>query len=127
VLRVTALPYILAALISGAGSPALANQPDSGIEGQVSIGPTCPVEVVGSPCPNRPYQATITVLDGNGDRITQFETDKEGRFHVSLAPGIYTLVPEPAHLTHPHADKQSVRVTESRYTKVTISYDSGLR
>ena len=34
---------------------------ESGITGKVTIGPMCPVMIEGQDCPDRPYQATITV------------------------------------------------------------------
>jgi hypothetical protein len=126
VLRPIIVRCVLAAVLSTA-STALADTPNSGIEGQVFIGPTCPVVVEGSPCPDRPYQATITILDSRGVRVRRFQTDEQGRFEIPLEPGTYTLVPEPSDILVPHADPESVRVREASYTEVTISYDSGMR
>lgn len=126
-LRPSSVRCVLVALISTACSTALADTPKSGIEGQVFIGPTCPVVVEGSPCPDRPFQATITILDSRGVRVRQFQTDEQGRFQIPLKPGTYTLVPEPSDILVPHADPESVQVREASYTEVTVSYDSGMR
>ena len=58
------------------------------------IGPVCPVEQQGETCPDRPYQATLTVNNPKGEKIVQIETDEEGKFKIPLKPGNYILVPE---------------------------------
>ena len=98
----------------------------SGIEGQVLIGPMCPVVQAGTPCPDQPYQATITVRDQNGKQVIQFQTDAQGNFRVGLKPGTYTLAPEsPDGFTH--AAEQIVTVTSGQFTRVSVTYDSGIR
>lgn len=67
---------------------------DSGLEGQVFIGPMCPVVQVGQECPDQPYQATLTVLTTYGKEVVRFRTDPEGRFQVPLASGDYILRPD---------------------------------
>src|SRR5574338_362666 len=66
----------------------------SGIEGQVLLGPMCPVVQPGQECPDQPYQATLTVVDRDGVQIKQFQTDGQGHFSVPLVLGEYTLHPE---------------------------------
>jgi hypothetical protein len=92
------------------------------------IGPTCggPVTIDSTECADKPYQATITVLDANGLQVAQFQTDAEGRFQIGLAAGEYTLRPESA-TPLPYAAEQVVTVVEGQFTQVTITYDSGLR
>ena len=97
-----------------------------GIEGQVLIGPNCPVVQVNSPCPDQPYQATISVLDQNGSEVMQFQSDGQGLFRVSLVPGAYTLVPLSPNAL-PYAQEQTVMVVSGQFTQVTITYDSGIR
>src|SRR6266511_200199 len=66
----------------------------SGIEGQVLLGPTCPVEREGMPC-EEPYEATIVVWDaGRTQRVLIFDSDDDGRFHVTLPPGEYYIEPQ---------------------------------
>lgn len=98
----------------------------SGLEGQVLLGPMCPVAQSGQECPDQPYQATLTVKSLDGLQITQFQTDAQGRFQVSLVPGQYILHPEsPDGL--PFAGDQSFSVETGRYTQITVHYDSGIR
>src|SRR5712691_8625376 len=68
------------------GTPSLIT---SGIEGQILLGPTCPVERQGMPC-ERPYKATVVVWNAaRTQKVLTFSADDEGRFQVSLAPGDY--------------------------------------
>jgi len=99
---------------------------NSGIEGQVLIGPMCPVMREGQDCPDTPYQATISVVTIDGKKVTRFQTDENGLFHVPIAPGEYILHPEsPSQL--PYAAEQTVTVESDLFTYVTIHYDSGIR
>jgi hypothetical protein len=98
----------------------------SGIEGQVLIGPMCPVVQQGQECPDQPYQATLTIHSMNGVQIAQFQTDEQGRFRLALAPGEYILHPESPNGI-PFAGELSFVVETGRYTQLTVQYDSGIR
>lgn len=101
---------------------------DSGITGKVLVGPMCPVMIEGQDCPDQPYQATITVNSLEGRRIVQFQTDEEGNFNIPLAPGEYILHPEtPQGVPYPFADEQRFTVTPGEFTRLVVSYDSGIR
>ena len=102
--------------------------PDSGIEGLVTIGPMCPVEREDTPCPDEPYQAKIDVVDANGRVVQTFESGVDGRFHVAIEPGRYTLEPQPPNGSPlPYASPVDVEVREGAYTTIDIAYDSGIR
>ena len=99
---------------------------ESGIEGQVLMGPICPVTQPGQVCPNQPYQATLTVSSPNGGAIMQFQTDGGGHFRIPLAPGEYVLHPvSPSGI--PFAADQVIMVGTGQYTQVLVNYDSGIR
>ncbi|MEW6029403.1 MAG: hypothetical protein ACOYZ8_05535 [Chloroflexota bacterium] len=101
---------------------------DSGIEGQVFIGPTCPVVQAGTECPDQPYQAVLTVNSLNGQKVTGFQSDEEGRFRVALAPGEYILHPEsPEGMPLPFAAEQAFTVLPGQFTHIVVTYDSGIR
>ncbi len=99
---------------------------ESGIEGVVTIGPTCPVQRIESPCPDRPYPADIVVLDKAGNRVAGVASGADGRFRVLLPPGTYTLIPQHKG-TPPTAVEQTIAVVAGRITAVQIVYDSGIR
>jgi hypothetical protein len=98
----------------------------SGIEGQVLLGPMCPVVQPGQECPDQPYQATLTVKTLDGVQIAQFHSDEQGHFRVPLVPGEYILHPESPNGI-PSAGDQSFVVETGRYTQITVNYDSGIR
>jgi hypothetical protein len=98
---------------------------DTGIEGIATLGPTCPVERPDSPCPDRPYEARITIWSG-ATMVAETRSGVDGRFRVSLPPGDYRVVGEPDG-TFPHASEQAVTVVEGRLTPVQIRFDSGIR
>ena len=113
------------ALVTAACAPTTASF-DSGIEGQVTIGPLCPVMREDNPCPDQPYQAALTVQTTNGEKVTQFTTDKDGRFRASLPPGAYVLHPESPGIM-PHAADIPFSVKAGEFTRVDVAYDSGIR
>jgi len=98
----------------------------SGLEGQVSIGPVCPVVQQGQECPDQPYQATLTVISPSGVVIAQVKSDAQGRFRVPLVPGEYVLHPESLDGVA-FAGDQAFVVETGRYTQLTVNYDSGIR
>jgi len=100
---------------------------DSGVEGQVTIGPMCPVVQMGNPCPDQPYQASLTILTTTSrHKVIQFQTDQIGFFRVALAPGEYILRPESPNVM-PHASEVAFTVQAHQFTRLNIVYDSGIR
>ena len=99
---------------------------ESGIEGQVWMGPMCPVAQPGQACPDQPYQATLTVNSPTGGRIIQFQTDGQGHFRIPLEPGQYVLHPESPNGISFAAD-QALVVGTGQYTQIIVNYDSGIR
>ncbi len=126
-MRIKYIFLLIFLLVSGCSSLSAPTQADSGIDGQVTIGPTCPVVQINNPCPDKPYQATLTVLTASNHRkIIQFKTDANGYFRIALAPGEYILHPESPNVM-PHAQDIPFSVVGGKYTRVDITYDSGIR
>jgi hypothetical protein len=101
----------------------------SGIGGEVSAGPTCPVERPGdSACADRVVKgAVLVVQDGSGAEVARFTTDASGLFRIELAPGIYTLSSQPVTGIMRSAPAQQVTVVAGKLTIVSLSYDTGIR
>ncbi len=122
--------FLLAFLLIVACSPQTQDpfEPlDSGIYGQVTIGPMCPVVQENNPCPDKPYQATLTVLTTTDHgKVVQFQTDANGNFRVVLVPGQYILHPESPNVM-PHASDIPFTVEAHQFTQVNVVYDSGIR
>ena len=105
----------------------ITSQPtESGIEGTVTIGPACPVVQVDVPCPDQPVQGTFIVFTVGGNKVTEFQTDEQGYFKISLSPGDYVL-----HLETPKVNRFTTDtpfiVAENQYTLLDVNYDSGIR
>lgn len=102
---------------------------NSGIEGQITIGPTCPVERIppDPACADKAYEATVIVKSADGQKeVTRFTSSASGSFKVDLPPGNYLLVPVSPNV-YPRAGSQPVSVSKNLYTHIDISYDSGIR
>ena len=117
---------LLSMLVLSACSSVQPTPIDSGVEGQVFIGPMCPVVQEGQECPDQSYQATLTVNSLTGERIVQFQTEKNGTFRIPLAPGEYVLHPESPNVM-PFAQEQPFTVEAGKFTQVIVNYDSGIR
>lgn len=127
--RLVLLTVLLVLAACAEGEPGASGGPDSGIEGRVLAGPTCPVEVVGSPCPDRPVQATVRVLaaTGEGPAVTTFRSEKDGTFRVPLEPGQYLLVPEVQGTGALSARPVAVTVKPHAFAQVDVLLDTGIR
>ena len=98
---------------------------DTGIDGIVTIGPTCPVERADSPCPDRPYEARVTIWR-NQTMIAEARSGVDGRFTMLLAAGTYRIVGESVS-PFPHGAEVTVTVVEGHLTPAQIRFDSGIR
>ncbi|HEX7540719.1 MAG TPA: carboxypeptidase-like regulatory domain-containing protein [Anaerolineales bacterium] len=118
--------FILSVALLSACDSTLTPVADTGVEGQAQLGPMCPVVRLDQPCPDRPYQATLTVLNPAGKKIAQVQTDVNGLYRLALPLGDYIMHPESPNVM-PHAQDQSFTVIAGQFTKLDIVYDSGIR
>ncbi len=121
-----------------AGSPAGSqgqpspSQPAVVVAGRAVAGPTCPVEPaspVPGMCEPRPVaNAVLTVTDASGHEAAQAVTGADGSFSVRLAPGTYTLNPQP--VTGLMGGAQPVTFTVAASggpAALVVEYDTGIR
>lgn len=100
--------------------------PHTGLSGVVLRGPTQPVCAADEPC-DEPFAAGFTLRRG-GLVLHRFESDAEGRFTVSAAPGAYTVVPDAdAPIIGASSQTRDVTVEESGLTEVELRFDTGIR
>jgi hypothetical protein len=105
--------------------------PNSGISGRVYLGPQCPVEQAGVPCPDEPAaNATVTVskqLPGEayaaGPTVAQTTTDAAGRYRVAVPPGAYVVTADAGM----SCELMDVRVRDGGYAQAPIPCDTGIR
>jgi Carboxypeptidase regulatory-like domain len=103
----------------------------SGISGRVHLGPQCPVEQAGIPCPDKPAaNATVTVsrqLPGEayaaGPTVAQTTTDADGRYRVAVSPGAYVVTADAGM----SCELMDVRVRDGVYAQAPIPCDTGIR
>jgi hypothetical protein len=128
---------IAACLLTGLGcnGSALENEGPAGtLLGEISVGPFCPVEVEGQPCPPPPgtYRSIVVLvyarLPGGERLVAEIRPNDRGRFELPLQPGSYRVT-----LDHslgipgsPSPDER-IRVEAGRTTALTFDIDTGIR
>jgi hypothetical protein len=114
---------VLLFVAAGCGEAAVT---DSGVQGEVRLGPVNPVEQPGVPN-DRPYIADLRIKrTSDGKLVAETTSAADGSFRVPLASGDYILEPvngEPL----PIAQPQEFTVAPGRFTTVRVDYDSGIR
>jgi hypothetical protein len=118
----------VAILVLGACGRGSSGDASSGIEGRVTIGPTCPVERPDSPCPDAPFVATVRVMSGS-DVVASETSANDGTFRIAVPPGTYTVEADPASgggVAHGIA-LNDVVVHAGVFTHVNVTVDSGIR
>ena len=99
---------------------------DSGVQGEVRIGPINPVEQPGQQN-DGPYAATLRIKRAsNGKLVAETRSSADGSFRAVLPPGDYILEPvngDPL----PTAQSQDFTVAPGRFTTIRVDYDSGIR
>ena len=102
----------------------------TGIGGLVTAGPTCPV-VKDPPDPNcneRPVSdAVLVIRDAAGKEVARTTTAKDGSFFVDVPAGGYVVEPQPVNGLMGTAQSQSVTVNDNVTSRLSISYDTGIR
>jgi hypothetical protein len=118
---------LLAATIAVSACSATAPSPTTGLTGVVTRGPITPVCRIDVPC-DAPLSAGFTVQRA-GRQVAQFRSDAMGQFTVMLAPGAYSVVPNPdAPIISPASQVKPVTVGDTgALTVVQLSFDTGIR
>ncbi len=101
--------------------------PASGIEGRVTLGPTCPVERIPPDprCAPKPYQTDVTIT-GPASFSRDLATDPDGNFRIGLEPGTYQLQARGGQVL-PRCSPMTVEVKQGEFAPVTVTCDSGIR
>lgn len=100
----------------------------SGALGGVTVGPSCPVQREGVPCPDRPLAATLLFRNAAGVEVARALSDATGFYSVALPPGHYTVVPfTPGGATLPRGAPRDIDVSAGDWVVANVMYDSGIR
>ena len=98
----------------------------SGLTGTVLRGPITPVCQIQVPC-DAPFSADFSV-EQNGNVVSRFRSDQDGRFTVMLEPGAYRVVPAAnAPIIFPASQAKTVNVLAGGLTEIRLSFDTGIR
>jgi carboxypeptidase family protein len=116
---------VIVLLSAGVACASRASAPSGGIEGRVTIGPTCPVEQLGSPCPPGVWTGTVRATSSDG-AVHEVTTGSDGSYRLALAPGTYTVTPVVQTGGPPTAHPATVTVGTTMQ-RLDLQLDSGIR
>ncbi|MDO9496360.1 MAG: carboxypeptidase-like regulatory domain-containing protein [Nocardioides sp.] len=108
-------------VLAGCGDEPAADEPESGIAGQVLLGPQCPVESLDEPCDALPAADVLVRVSGDQDATTR--TDADGAFRLDLAPGDYVVTADAGM----SCELIDAHVTAGAYATVDVPCDTGIR
>jgi hypothetical protein len=118
-----AVAAVALAACGGGGSSAAAS---ATITGRVSIGPFCPVERLGSPCPTPPVSAEVTATRrGDKDPAATARAASDGSFRLAVPPGDYVVTARARNALF--CRSENVTAAAGRSATVTIDCDTGIR
>lgn len=101
---------------------------NSGIRGTLTIGPLCPVQSLSSPCPNKPTEGFVTVMDAKGSKVlSTTRTSAAGAFSVPLDPGTYRVYAREIGDNPRESKPQDVTVRAGAFTTIDLVIDTGIR
>lgn len=103
---------------------------DSGVEGVVTLGPTCPVMREGdNSCADKPYATNIQVIavgSPNSSPFATVESDKQGKYKIMLPSGEYALQPVGGEVM-PRCETKEITIEPAKIIEVNLSCDTGIR
>lgn len=99
----------------------------AGIVGKVLLGPMCPVQQAGSPCPDKPIEAEIIVTNADGKTVATGNSDANGTYRISLPPGTYTVVAKGPNGAFESGKPVTVTVPAGTFVHLNLLVDSGIR
>lgn len=106
--------------------------PSGTLVGQITIGPFCPVETEGVPCPPPPGTfesiAVLVYSRDSGRLVADARADTTGRFEIELPSGSYRVALEHSFGIPGGPDPvKEARVDAGRVTTLSFDIDTGIR
>lgn len=105
--------------------------PHGRLSGLVTIGPNCPVQQVGNPCPTPPsaYQARkILVYDAARTRVLfVVDIDSQGLYLIDLVPAKYVIDFRGSAIDRSPDLPKTVQIVANTVTRLDVSIDTGIR
>jgi len=101
---------------------------ETGIKGQVLMGPIVPGPTAVGESDEAPFRALFHVFDVEKELVTRFKSDENGYFAVLLPPGEYTIILDKStRFPNPRRQRKTVTVPENGFADVILRYDTGMR
>jgi hypothetical protein len=102
------------------------------VHGTAAASPTCPVEraspLPGECAPRAVAGAVLVVTDAANHEVARVTTGADGGFSIGLAPGSYTLTPQPVEGLMGTAQPIAFSVpAASPLADLAVEYDTGIR
>ena len=101
------------------------------LSGKVSVGPICPVERVGVPCPVPPEAYTsreIVIYKADGHtEVTRQNFRSDGTYRIDLPPGVYIVNILKSAVGGSKNLPQTVIIEAGKILKLDFSIDTGIR
>jgi hypothetical protein len=100
------------------------------IEGIVNIGPFCPVERPGEPCPipSGAYQRILIIASlSTGKRIMETHPDETGQYRFSLPPGCYIITVDHPYMPSSPSEFGPFVLQSGEVLHLDIDIDTGIR
>ncbi len=109
----------------------MGQQPHGRLSGIVKIGPNCPVEQAGQPCPTPPSAYAlrkILVYDEQRTRLLYtVDIDSQGLYFIDLVPALYLIDFRGVGLDRSFDVPKTIEIHANNVTTLNISIDTGLR
>ena len=130
--RVTLLILLFAAACHSPTSPEdPSSRPHGRLSGLVKIGPNCPVEQPGNPCPTPPaaFQLRkILVYNASKSKVLYVvDIDSQGLYLIDLAPARYVIDLRGAGIDRTADLPKTVEIKANTVTRLDVSIDTGIR
>ena len=130
--RVAFLMLLFAAACHSPTSPEdPSSRPHGRLSGLVKIGPNCPVEQIGNPCPTPPAAFQLRkILVYNASRskvLYVVDIDSQGLYLIDLAPATYVIDLRGAGIDRTADLPKTVEIRANTVTRLDVSIDTGIR
>lgn len=107
------------------------SQPHGRLSGLVKIGPNCPVEQVGNPCPTPPaafqLRKILVYNAGKSKVLYVVDIDSQGLYLIDLAPASYVIDLRGAGIDRTADLPKTVEIRANTVTRLDVSIDTGIR
>lgn len=124
---------VLTSVAGCSGSPTdpLADLTRGRLAGIVTIGPNCPVEQPGSPCPTPPSAYSlrkVLIYNAAGSNLLHtVDISSQGAYLIDLPVGTYTLNVKKLDLDRVDGVPRTIMVLKNGVTTVNLAIDTGIR